>query len=176
MSKNRSRLRLGNILFNILAIITVIAVGFVAFNFFSGLRGYAVTSDSMADTLKRGDIVFSEKVAFDQLKIGDIVTVGSDKTKEYFTHRIVGIDEKEKTITTRGDNNPENDPMDASADRIVGRMRYSVPLIGYITIAFGSVSSATGLIILASVAIVLIGINIFLTAMKKKKNGGGSVE
>lgn len=170
-----SKLRLKNVLFNVLAIVTLLVAGFVIFNIASGMKGYAVTSDSMTDTLKTGDIVFSKKVSFDELKIGDIVTVGSDETKEYFTHRIVGIDKKKKTITTRGDNNPENDPMDTSSERIVGKMRYSVPLLGFITIAFGKISQPVGLIIFAGIAIVLIGINIILTSIKKK-NGGGSDE
>ena len=144
-----SKLRLKNVLFNVLAIVTLLVAGFVIFNIASGMKGYAVTSDSMADTLKTGDIVFSKKVSFDELKIGDIVTVGSDETKEYFTHRIVGIDKKKK--------------------------RYSVPLLGFITIAFGKISQPVGLIIFAGIAIALIGINIILTSIKKK-NGGGSDE
>lgn len=176
MKKSRTKLKLGNILFNFLAIITVISVGFVTFNFLSGTKGYAVTSQSMAKTLERGDVVFSREAEFDELKIGDVVTVGSADGKEYFTHRIVDIDRENKTVSTKGDNNPEKDPMDTPADRIVGRMWYSVPLLGFITITFGSLSQTKGLIILAAVAIALIAINIILTKIKAKKNGGDSDE
>ena len=61
MKNDRVKPKVGNVLFNILAIITVISVGFVAFNLLSGAKGYAVTSDSMAETLHRGDLVFSKK-------------------------------------------------------------------------------------------------------------------
>ena len=176
MKKSGTKLKLGNILFNFLAIITVISVGFVAFNFLSGAKGYAVTSQSMAKTLERGDVVFSREAEFDELKIGDVVTVGSADGKEYFTHRIVDIDRENKTVSTKGDNNPDRDPMDTPADRIVGRMWYSVPLLGFITITFGSLSQTKGLIILAAVAIALIAINIILTKTKAKKNGGDSDE
>jgi signal peptidase I len=176
MKNDRVKPKVGNVLFNILAIITVISVGFVAFNIFSGAKGYAVTSDSMAETLHRGDLVFSRKAEFAELDVGDVVTVGSKGLDEYFTHRIVAIDRKNQTITTRGDNNPENDPMSTPADRIVGKMWYSVPLLGYISIAFGSVSQTKGLIILAIIAVALIALNMILTHMKNKKNGGVSDE
>lgn len=176
MRNGRVRPKIGNILFNILSIVTLIAVAFVIFNIVSGAKGYAVTSESMEKTLSIGDIVFSKKVSFEELKVGDIVTVGSEELDEYFTHRIADIDNDNRTIETKGDNNPEKDPMATPADRIVGKMWYSVPLLGYITIAFGSISQTKGLIVLAIVAVSLIALNMILTRTKNKKNGGGSDE
>ena len=91
-----SKLRLKNVLFNVLAIVTLLVAGFVIFNIASGMKGYAVTSDSMADTLKTGDIVFSKKVSFDELKIGDIVTVGSDETKNILPIELSGLTRKKR--------------------------------------------------------------------------------
>ena len=68
-------MKIRNILFNILAIVTVIAVVFVGFNLISGAKGYAVSSPSMKDTLNVGDIVFVKPVAFEELQVGDVVTV-----------------------------------------------------------------------------------------------------
>lgn len=65
--------------------------------------------------------------------------------------------------------------MPTPADRIVGKMWYSVPLLGYFSIAFGGVSQIKGLIILAIAAVALVALNMLLTHMKKK-NGGGSDE
>ena len=62
MKNGRVRPKIGNILFNILSIVTLIAVAFVLFNIVSGAKGYAVTSESMEKTLSRGDIVFSKKI------------------------------------------------------------------------------------------------------------------
>lgn len=81
-----------------------------------------------------------KKAEFAELDVGDVVTVGSNELDEYFTHRIVAIDRDNQTVTTRGDNNPEDDPMPTPAERIVGKMWYSVPLLGYFSIAFGGVS------------------------------------
>lgn len=176
MSNKSVKPKVGNILFNILAIITVISVGFIGFNIAFGAKGYAVTGESMAETLHRGDLVFSKKADFDSLRVGDVVTVGSKERDEYFTHRIVEIDRENKTITTKGDNNTENDPMATSADRVVGVMWYSVPLLGYLSIALGGISGIKGLIILAIIAVVMMALNMILSKKSTKKDGGGNDE
>ncbi len=175
MSRKNAAVKPGNILFNILLIVTVICVGFVSFNLAMGAKGYAVTSDSMAKTIERGDLVYSRPVSFDELKVGDIVTVGDSSANVFFTHRIVAINREERTVTTKGDNNPTNDPIDSPEKRIVGKMWYSVPFLGYFSIAFGAFSKTNGLIILVLIAMALTVLNIVLTKAKKK-NGGGSNE
>lgn len=167
----RKKLRIGNIFFNILVIITVFSVSFTLFNLAMGAKGYAVTSDSMANTLKRGDLVFSRKAGLEEIEVGDIVTVGMANSNNYFTHRVVRVNVDE-TITTKGDNNPENDPMDTPADRIVGKMWYSVPLLGYFSLFFGKVTQVKFLIIVAFFAALLIVANTVISAVNKKKNGG----
>lgn len=167
----RKNIRFGNVLFNILAIVTVALVSFTLFNIAMGAKGYAVTSNSMADTLKRGDLVLSRKVEFAEIEAGDIVTVGMANSDNFFTHRVVSVND-DKTVTTKGDNNPENDPMDTPSDRIVGKLWYSVPLLGYFSIAFGKLTQTKLLIILASFAVLLMGINTVASAINKRKNGG----
>ncbi len=164
------RIKLKNILFNIFAIITVLSVIFVGFNIVSGAKGYAVTGGSMEDTFSRGDVVFSKKVDFEELKVGDIITVSSEDGERFFTHRIVEINAKDKTVTTRGDANTVDDPMPTKADRIVGKMWYSVPVLGFISIAFSQMSQMTGIIILCVIAVVLVVANTVLTHRKKNKN------
>lgn len=167
----RKNIRFGNVLFNILAIVTVALVSFTLFNIAMGAKGYAVTSNSMADTLKRGDLVLSRKVKFAEIEAGDIVTVGMANSDNFFTHRVVSVND-DKTVTTKGDNNPENDPMDTPSDRIVGKLWYSVPLLGYFSIAFGKLTQTKLLIILAAFAVLLMGINTVASAINKRKNGG----
>lgn len=162
-----------NVLFNILAIITVIAVGFVGFNLLSGAKGYAVTSPSMKDTLNVGDAVFVKSVEFEDLQIGDIVTVASSDEGRFFTHRVVDINRTDRTITTRGDANGVDDPMPTEAERIVGKVWYSVPLLGFFAvIPFLGASRYTGIIIIALVAVMLVCANsVFEKILSKKKRG-----
>lgn len=163
-----AKVKVRNVLFNILAIITVIAVLFVGLNLVCGSKGYAVTSNSMADTLNRGDIVFSKKVSFDELKAGDVITVKVGDSG-YFTHRIVDINSDKKTVTTKGDANNADDPMPTEAKNIAGKMWYSVPLLGYFSIIFAGASSTTVLIILVLVAAVFVAVNTVVTKIKKTR-------
>lgn len=170
------KIRIRNVLFNFLAIVTVVAVLFIGINLVSGAKGYAVTSNSMADTLERGDIVFVRKISFDELKPGDVVTVKSTGGKYHFTHRVVEIDKEKRTITTRGDANNSDDPMPSEEERIVGKMWYKVPLLGYLSIFFLNFSRTAGLIALASVAVALVAINTVAIKIKSKKKRGDSDE
>ena len=165
------KIRIRNVLFNFLAILTVISVIFVGFNLVSGAKGYAVTSNSMADTLKRGDVVFVKPVTFDELQVGDVVTVESADGKFHFTHRIVEINKAEGTVSTRGDANDSDDPMPTDGEKIVGKMWYKVPLLGYLSVLFLNFSRTTGLIILASVAVILVVANTVFSKIKTKKRG-----
>lgn len=163
-----SKIKVGNVLFNVLAIVTVIAVLFVTVNLVTGTKGYAVTSDSMAETLTRGDVVFSKKVSFEELKAGDVITVRVSDAG-YFTHRIVDIDADSKTVMTKGDANDANDPMPTQADMIVGRMVYSIPLLGYISIALGGKSGLVLPIILIIIAAALIAANTLIKGKQKMR-------
>ena len=170
------KLKLGNVLFIMLVIVTVISVAFVGFNVFSGARGYAVTSDSMKDTINPGDVVFVKPVNFNDLEVGDVITVTSTGERFNFTHRIVSIDRQTRTVMTRGDANPSEDPMPTEAERIVGKVWYSVPLLGYIAIAFSGGLSSTVLIILALVAVSLVAVNTILIKKKNQRKRGDSDE
>lgn len=168
-----AKIRVKNVFFNIFAIVTVIAVGFVCFTFVTHTRGYAVTSNSMADRLNVGDAVFSRPVSFDELKPGDIVTVKVGNSG-YFTHRVVDIDIDNRTVTTKGDANDVNDPQPTEAKCIVGRMWFSVPYLGYLSILFTGASHTTVLIILVIIASALIAVNSLLN--KRNKMRGDSNE
>lgn len=171
------KIKVKNVLFNILAIVTVLAVVFVGFNFISGARGYAVTSPSMEDTLSVGDIVFVKPVAFEELQVGDVVTVASSDSKDFFTHRVVEIDRDAGTVTTRGDANNADDPMPTEAERIVGRMWYSVPILGYPAVLLNNAfSGKTILIVGVVIAAALVGINTVLPKIISKKKRGDSDE
>ena len=169
--QRKVKISIRNVLFNFLAIVTVIAVGFVGFNLVSGAKGFAVTSNRMADHLVRGDVVFVRAVDFESLEVGDVITVESTGGEYHFTHRIVGINTAERTVTTRGDANNADDPMPTEADRIVGKMWYKVPLLGNLSILFLNFSRVTGLVILALVAVALVAINTIFSKKSKKKRG-----
>lgn len=158
-----------NVLFNILAIVTALAVIFVGFNIFGGAKGYAVVSDSMAPKFNKGDLVFVKTVEFNSLKEGDIVTVAFYDNSGYFTHKITKIDYEAGIIKTKGDANPSEDPSPSMAEQVVGKYWYSVPLLGYVSIYISSLNLIKISVILAVVLIVIITLSTIVSKTKKIK-------
>ncbi len=157
-----------NILFNMLVIFTSLVVIFVSINIFSGAKGYAVLTDSMAPTLKRGDIVFVRETGLENLSEGDIVTVEFPDGSGYFTHKIESIDYLSGTIRTKGIANEKADPQASSFEQIVGEMWYSVPLLGYISIAVAKIDMIKLSMILAVILIVVIAAAILVKKFRKR--------
>ena len=165
-----------NVLFNILAIITVIAVGFVGFNIISGAKGYAVITDSMVPVFKKGDIVFVKETDFSSVNEGDILTVSFPDSSGYFTHRVVSVDRDAGMFRTKGDANESEDPQPSTAEQIVGKVWYSVPLLGYISIFISSMNLIKISVILAIVVIILVTATTIISKSKKSKTRGDSNE
>ncbi len=157
-----------NILFNMLVIFTSLVVIFISVNIFSGAKGYAVMTDSMAPTLKRGDIVFVRETGLENLSEGDIVTVEFPDGSGFFTHKIEKIDYLSGTIRTKGDANEKVDPQPSAFEQIVGKMWYSVPLLGYISIGIGHIDMIKVSVVLAVILTVVIAVTLLLTKMKKR--------
>lgn len=165
-----------NVLFNILAIITVIAVGFVGFNIVNSAKGYAVITDSMSPVFNKGDIVFVKEVDFNSLNEDDIVTVEFQDGSGYFTHRITSIDYEAGMFRTKGDANESEDPQPSMAEQIKGKVWYSVPLLGYISIFISSLNLIKISVILGIVAIALITLTMIIQKSLKKRTRGDSNE
>ncbi len=162
------KIKPGNIIFNMLAIVTVLSVLFVGFNIFSGARGYAVVTDSMAPTLNRGDVVFVKQTEFGTLNEGDIVTVQFADGSGFFTHKIVSIDYFAGAIRTKGDANQSEDPQPSMSEQIMGRLWYSVPYLGYLSIAFNEMNIVTISVILAVVLIIITGASVLVSKVGKR--------
>lgn len=139
-----------NVIVNVVTILLALSVLFVGVMLVSGTKGYAVVSNSMYPNLKKGDGVFVHKTEFSQLKEGDIVTVSFKKGGGTYTHRIYEIDYENKIIVTKGDNIPETDRETAEEKQIVGKVLFSVPLVGYVSMYITDVRvvAAIGIILL----------------------------
>lgn len=160
------RIKLSNILFNILTILTVIAVVFVGYNLIAGNKGYAVIHDSMSPVINRGDVVFVKAVAFDDLKRGDIITAKFKDSENVFTHQIIEIDKSAHEVWTKGENNPSADPDPTGEEQILGRVVYHVPFLGYLSVATSSEYFMYILVIFCAVVLLVI---MLVTALLKRK-------
>lgn len=125
---------------------TVAVLGLLVPNLVPTFTPFVVETSSMAD-YRRGTaplgmdvgtlVVVDSSVAPQHVELGDAITfvdgVG-DATKP-LTHVVVavGVDHNGATTwTTQGASNDAPDEMPVSADRLLGRAVYAIPLVGYI--------------------------------------------
>ncbi|MFH1598280.1 MAG: signal peptidase I [Patescibacteria group bacterium] len=103
---------------------------------------YTVSSGSMEPSLKVGSLAVVRPA--DTYQIEDIVTFrDSQNSKKTTTHRIVSI--TGQSFETKGDANEEKDLQTVAQSNIVGKVRFTIPYVGY---PVGYAKTLPGLIIL----------------------------
>jgi len=118
-------------------ITTIVAVAIIWFAVgLFPLQPTTIISGSMRPTLEVGDVVVIAKVPGTSVKPGDIIQfreAGGITT----VHRVVEIEEVEgkKVIITQGDANREPDADPVLPANVVGRAVFSIPRIGWASIA-----------------------------------------
>jgi signal peptidase I len=135
-----------------------------------GLRFFVVQSGSMEPAIKTGSVVVVSPR--DNYKKDDIITFSANPkvnlkdVKATVTHRIVGtsFDEGRDTFITKGDANENPDREMISETRILGKVDFSLPYLGYI-VAF--TKTQTGFLLLIVIPATLI-IYSELVSLKKE--------
>jgi signal peptidase len=121
---------------------------------FKGIKPFSffvVTSGSMEPAIHTGSIVIVTPQK--NYSLGDVVTFYSGANKKNTsTHRIVGINDK--LIRTLGDANEEPDPSLTTLDNIVGKVLFSIPLLGYLA-AFAKTPKGFILLVIVPATIVI---------------------
>lgn len=97
-----------------------------------GHRLYIVESGSMLPTLKVNSMIVVKEIAPEEIQIGDMVSYYGENTKTRVTHRVVDIKDKGNTFITRGDANNVNDSNPLEKDRVIGKVIFSIPFLGFI--------------------------------------------
>jgi signal peptidase len=105
----------------------------------SGLFGFyptIIASGSMTPTIDVGDIAITVSTDPSKVQVGDVIQYWQNE--EMNMHRVVEIRQTEsgKQFITKGDANnvPDSDPV--SADQIRGKLIFSIPKLGWVSIAF----------------------------------------
>lgn len=137
----------------VIAALAVIALTTVvsALEIPNGIRLYTVQSGSMAPAISAGSIVLVKPVA--EYNEGDVITFKSpaerhlERPTTTTTHRIYKVNQINDGVeyVTKGDFNPSPDSVPVTWDLILGKVLFSVPLIGY-PVAFAK--TVPGLVIL----------------------------
>lgn len=156
-------MRIFNVFYNIVSIVIVAVFIFTLGLKFTDTKVYAVATPSMKEELFEGDMVFV-RTAGEYLE-GDIITANLPSGGT-FTHRIISVDNEKKLVYTMGDNNPQPDPLPTAFDDIVGKVVFSVPMLGNLALKFEPV---TVMVTLAVVLVALMVIRFIVYRFKNKK-------
>lgn len=127
-----------------------------------------VLSGSMKPTFNPGDLIIDKKMDPNTLKVGDTITyIYGDRFLA--THRIVKINNDNKgtlTFKTKGDSNNAMDDLNVSADAIVGKYLFRIPLVGFV---IQKLKGLTGIILIWILFFYVLGTEIYRVAKESKK-------
>jgi len=135
----------------ILALLLVVTLVIVVPNVF-GVKTMVVQSGSMEPKIPTGSLVYVAPAAKKDIQIGDVISYILNEKGTVVTHRVVAIDEQDN-FTMQGDANATVDAKPVRYENVVGRVRLTVPLVGY---AMGFVKTAQGKILTVSGVAILI--------------------
>lgn len=143
----------------IVTIVAVLAFFLVGIRIF-GFEIYTVLSGSMEPTYHVGSLVYVKETESQDLKVDDTITF--KLTEETIaTHRIIEIVEEENSIyyRTKGDANEIEDEKLTSYNDVIGKVEFSIPLLGFLSSFIQSppgnyITIIIGLILIAFVFII----------------------
>jgi len=166
-----------NFVLNILLALVVLCAGaFVLaprFGLVSPFEIKIVRSGSMAPAIPTGSVVFIQPAS--SYSVGDVITFGPDTpTSVPTSHRIVSIRTENGTThyTTKGDENNAADQSETPANKVIGRVIFSLPSIGYILAFSKTRLGFISMILIPSLLIIcyeLIGIVREAQSMRRRK-------
>lgn len=103
-----------------------------------GFRYYTILTPSMEPAYSVGDVVIVKLANADEINTGDVITFNpSSDSNAYLTHRVTEkIPNYEGTgvtcFRTKGDSNNTEDSFLIDSSRVIGKVSFSVPKIGYL--------------------------------------------
>lgn len=158
--------KIWNIITSIIVIIVVILACILFVPKIFGITPMAVLSGSMEPAYHVGGLVFVQKVDPEDVTVGDAITFTVGTGDTVVTHRVIKVNENEKTFETKGDANENADGGEVAFSNVKGRaMDFSIPLLGYVTVYLGSTK---GMILLAAGIIILFLISFIIDQLSKK--------
>ena len=98
---------------------------------FFGFSSYYVLTDSMKPAIPRGSMVFSKPIAYEEIRIGDVLVFENSTYQKNFVHRVLHLYEPNRWIFTKGDNNNTEDPLPTEYSYCKGIVRFYLPVVGF---------------------------------------------
>ncbi len=158
--------RILNIAFVIFTSIALVAPGIMSA--YLGVGIHVTMTGSMSPSINPGDVMLSKVEKVSDVQIGQVVLFLDNKTWLEEAHRVTSVVSSPNgiTITTKGDANPEADPVQTYA--ALSPIRYVtsvVPKVGYVLNAFKSKI----VILVGGLLLLLINLLIVLNVMVKRR-------
>lgn len=98
-----------------------------------GYKLFVVLTGSMEPNLGVGDLIVVKNIDPKDIQIDDVITFKSISSENIITHRIKGISTEDGLkFITKGDANNIEDPNMVSSEKIIGKVKFDVPIIGNI--------------------------------------------
>ncbi|MFI3326876.1 MAG: signal peptidase I, partial [Clostridia bacterium] len=98
-----------------------------------GFTPYAVLSSSMSPLYETGSVVYVKEVVADDIEVDDVITFYMVDSTTVVTHQVVEIDNENGYYYTQGLANDTADGTPVTTDRIIGKVYFGVPYLGYIS-------------------------------------------
>lgn len=95
-----------------------------------GFIPYSILTDSMSPQYPPNSLIFVKVIPFEELKLNDVITFVTEDTDKPVTHRIIEIDNEEKIVFTKGDNNEFKDIEPTFSENIIGKVYFKIPFLG----------------------------------------------
>ena len=121
-----------------------------------GIQIYNLLTPSMEPAIPVGSAVYVASCLPEELVPGEIIAYDpGEKSDVVQTHRIVKNETPLQQLITKGDANAETDAAPVPYDRVVGKVVFSVPILGTLSQALHSVGGITVCIAIFAMAFIL---------------------
>lgn len=154
------------ILSTVLVVVIVLCAVFLMGSRLLGYQVYTVISGSMEPKYSVGDLLYVKPVdSFSGIQVGDDITFVLNEDLVVATHRVVRVDEEKQHFYTKGLANEIEDSEPVHYKNVIGVVKFSVPLLGYVS---DFIQNPPGMYITIAAGAVLI-ILVFLPDFLPKK-------
>lgn len=140
-----------NILSTIILVVLLALAAVLIVPVILGYTELAVLTGSMQPTIPVGSLIYVKEVEPSTLQVGDVVTYQLEGDT-MVTHRVVEVNPDEGYLVTQGDANEDPDGQ-ITFDRIVGKMDFHLPYLGYISM---NIRTKTGIFAICGTLIAII--------------------
>ena len=156
--------KISNSILYIIITLIIIVTGTLVLPRLFGYQLYGVLSGSMEPKYGVGSVVYVKNMDPYEVKIGDAITFYIEGNDTVATHRVIEINLVEQSFITKGDANKSVDGEPISFERLIGRVDFNIPLLGYVAMY---IQTKEGIIACIGVFLFIIFLSLLGDVLKK---------